>query len=232
MRKSKLNNDLGCSVPLLSCPATGRCVEESTHARKKLRKNEMESDARQLTTLLYQAPDDEAAQTEVYRLVEVRFRQMARRMFRDERSDHTLQGTVLVDDAFQQLVTARTQWKNREQFFAAAAKVMRRKLIDHARQKAAQKRGGDLRRIVLERHGDELPMNSSDPVDVLAIGEAVEKLEEKHPELFNVLNLHVYMGYELKEIADEILEVPYTFVQKQLTKAKLFLHRELFPARE
>jgi len=88
----------------------------------------MDGNAKEITELPGEAYRDKSAQGRLFQLIETRFRRMAGRLMKQERPDHTLQATVLVDDAFQRLLEAENpDWGNREQFFCTAAKVMRRK---------------------------------------------------------------------------------------------------------
>jgi RNA polymerase sigma factor (TIGR02999 family) len=190
--------------------------------------SEMDGSVSEVTACLDAAYRDEDARERLYRLIEARFRQMAGRLMRRERAGHSLQETVLVDDAFQRLLCAENpNWKNREQFFCTAAKVMRRMLVDHARKRNAHRRGRGERPLGLERRPEPADDRAQDPQKLLELNDIVERLEAEHPESFKVFNLHYFMGYELKEIAKEILDMPYTTVKRRWGMAKAFLHREL-----
>jgi RNA polymerase sigma factor (TIGR02999 family) len=182
----------------------------------------------EITACLADAYRDESAREQLYRLIEARFRQMAERLMRRERAGHTLQETVLVDDAFQRLLNAdNPNWENREQFFCTAAKVMRRMLVDHARKRNAERRGGGEKPLALAGQREPPANRGQDPQKLIELNDVVERLETEHPESFKVFNLHYFMGYELKEIAEEILNMPYTTVKRRWGMAKAFLHREL-----
>lgn len=188
----------------------------------------MDASAKEITVLLGQAYADRSAQGQLYRLIESRFHAMASRLMKKERPDHTLQATVLVDDAFQRLLEAEDpNWLNREQFFCAAAKVMRRMLVDYARSRAAQKRGCGDAALPLHDQPDIEARQATDPQKLVELNELVERLEQQHPESFKVFNLHYFMGYDLKEIAQDILDIPYTTIKRRWGMAKAFLHREL-----
>jgi RNA polymerase sigma-70 factor, ECF subfamily len=207
---------LDCSRPLTECPTDERA-------------GPMDANAKEITILLGQAHADRSAQDRLYRLIESRFHAMAQRLMKRERSDHTLQATILMDDAFQRLLADENpNWANRKQFFCAAAKVMRRMLVDYARRRAAQKRGSGEADLPLDHQPDLEARQTTDPQKLVELNELVERLELQHPESFKIFDLHYFMGYELKEIAEEILDVPYSTIKRRWAMAKAFLHRELF----
>jgi RNA polymerase sigma-70 factor (ECF subfamily) len=188
----------------------------------------MDGSAKEITTLLREACGNKSVQERLFRLIESRFHGLAQRLMKHERPDHTLQATVLVDDAFQRLLDAENpNWVNREQFFCAAAKVMRRMLVDYARGRAAQKRGAGDAPLALDNQPELAARRSTDPQKLIELNELVERFEQQHPESFKVFNLHYFMGYELKEIAEDILDIPYTSIKRRWGMAKAFLHREL-----
>jgi RNA polymerase sigma factor (TIGR02999 family) len=185
--------------------------------------------ARHVTTLLGQARSDTESEEKLFRVIEDRFRRIARAQMHRERAGHTLQETVLVDDAFRQLVhQANGAWQNREQFFCCAAREMRRRLVDYARGKQAAKRGGGERAACLDQVAEPAGPTSDDPQRLVELNDVLEKLENKHPDVFKVFDLHYFGGWELKEIAAEILDVSYTTNKRRWDMAKAFLHRELF----
>ena len=191
----------------------------------------MDGSLQEITQLLRQAQAQPAVRNELFRLIQARFRQIAGRLMRSESPGQTLQETVLVDDAFQCLLDAeRPNWANREQFFCTAAKVMRRLLVDHARRRKAQRRGGGEVPVGFAGQPEPRDRRTSDPQRLIELSEVVERLEQTHPEVFAVFDLHYFLGYELKEIAEEILDVPYATVKRQWAEAKAFLRRELTDA--
>lgn len=181
-----------------------------------------------LTTLLIRASGgDKRAQEELFRLVEAELRRRAKAYLRRERPDQCLQTTVLVDDAFVQLIgDNNVNWQNRSHFYALAAKVMRRTLVDDARQRAAARRGGGDHPISLDRIPQPAGCNAADPLTLLALDEALTKLAKHHPELVQVVELHHFTGWDLKQIAD-ILGIPSSTVKHRWQRAKAYLHREL-----
>jgi RNA polymerase sigma factor (TIGR02999 family) len=184
-----------------------------------------------VTTLLRLARDGERnAQEELYRLVEGELRRRAKACLRHERPGHDLQTTVLVDDAFVQLVGSNNMtWENRSHFYTIAAKVMRQMLVDEARQRAAAKRGGGDHPVPLDRVPEPAGRDQADPLAVLALHlhETLTKLAEHHPELVQVVELHHFAGWDLKQIAENILGVPYGTVKRRWQRALALLHREM-----
>jgi RNA polymerase sigma factor (TIGR02999 family) len=147
---------------------------------------------------------------------------------RHERPDHSLQATALTHDTFLKLMRGQPRdWQNREQFFSAAARVMRQLLVDHARIRCADKRGGKQRDADIDKVPDMADRSAMDPAMIVAINDATEKLEQEYPEVFQVFNLHFFSGFELKEIAEDILQTSYTTVKRRWKMARAFLHREL-----
>jgi RNA polymerase sigma factor (TIGR02999 family) len=181
-----------------------------------------------VTTLLILAGGgDQHAQEELFRLVETELRRRAKALLRREQPDQLLQTTVLVDDAFVQLIGGKNvNWQNRSHFYALAAKVMRRILVDDARQRAASRRGGGDQPIPLDRIPQPVGCNAADPLTLLALDEALTKLAEHHPELVQVVELHHFAGWQLQQIAD-ILGIPYRTVKHRWQRAKAYLHREM-----
>ena len=182
-----------------------------------------------ITTLLEQAATDRKAEDRLYRTIESRLHRMAGYFMGRERPDNSLQETILVDDAFQRLVhDSLKNWQNREEFFCAAARVMRQILIQHARERNALKRGGGNRGAPLDDIGEPLDQKSPNPASLVELDEILSRIEKKHPDVFKVFHLHYFMGCELKEIAELILKLPYTTVKRRWNMAKSLLHRELF----
>jgi RNA polymerase sigma factor (TIGR02999 family) len=137
-------------------------------------------------------------------LVYDELRKLAAQKMAQEKPGQTLQATALVHEAYLRLVTSRDasapgeqHWDSRGHFFAAAAEAMRRILVDSARRHGALKRGGDLRRIDLP----ELPGRGDDPVDLLALDEALKDLERQHPQKAQVVKLRFFAGCTLEATA-------------------------------
>jgi RNA polymerase sigma-70 factor, ECF subfamily len=155
-------------------------------------------------------------------------RRLAARMMRRERAGHTLQPTVLVHEAFLELVDqAGVDWQGRAHFMAAAARVMRQVLVDHARRRGAAKRGGGARRVTLDEH---LDANAPDhTLDVLALSQALDGLAAIDPRGAQVVELRVFGGVTAEETA-RLLGVSKRTVDSDWSVARLWLARALRPA--
>ena len=181
----------------------------------------------EITVLLQKAAaGDQAAEGRLFALVETELRAIAMKSMRDERIDHTLQGTVIIDDAFLRLVgkDAGIDWQNRRHFYCAAARAMRRILIDHERSRRAKRRGGGIPLRVVE-DPDEFGVEQSQ-VDLLALDEALTKLADVSPRQSEIVELHHFGGYSLEE-AGKILEISRTTAKSDWRIAKAWLYREL-----
>ena len=146
------------------------------------------------------------------------------RFFSRERSDHTLQPTALVNDVYLYLVNQpELSWKNRAQFFGIAAKMMRRLLVDHARARASEKRGGAAQRMTLPEGLLAAPQRD---VNLLALDEALSRLEALDPEKSRMVELRFFSGLSVEETASVMAVSPRT-IDRQWRTAKAWLHREL-----
>ncbi|MCA9125189.1 MAG: sigma-70 family RNA polymerase sigma factor [Planctomycetaceae bacterium] len=180
-----------------------------------------------VTQLLAKAQSgDVAKREELFRIVEREMRQIAQNFMRKERPDHTLQATALVDDAFLKLVgTNESQrWEDRKHFFRVGARVMRRILIDHERQRAAQKRGGGIQRAELEP--EMIPSRSQAFDDLLALDEALKKLSEFDSRQAEIIELRYFGQYTINEIAD-LVDVSASTVKNEIATARMWLSREM-----
>jgi RNA polymerase sigma factor (TIGR02999 family) len=171
---------------------------------------------------------DREAREKLFRLVQGELRRQAKARLRGERPGHDLQTTLLVNEAFVQLIgDQKVTWENRMQFYCFAARVMRQTLVDEARLRAAGKRGGGERPLPLERTADPVEHRPFDPLTLLALHEALDKIAGQSPELIEIVELRYFGGWELKQIAEDILHVPYPTIKKRWQRAKALLHREL-----
>lgn len=140
-----------------------------------------------------------------------------------ERSDHTLQATALVHEAFERLVEQKAAFQNRAHFFAIAAKCMRRILHDYARRKATDKRRLPGGAISL---ADAAVVTDDRLEIVLAVDQALEKLAEKHERQARVVEMRYYAGLTTEEIA-EVLGVSVATVKRDWDEARQWLERTL-----
>jgi RNA polymerase sigma factor (TIGR02999 family) len=182
--------------------------------------------SRDFTRLLDRASaGDPTAARELLPLVYEQLRASAARMMAAERPDHTLQPTALVHEAYLRLVgQGHTTWQNRAHFYMAAAESMRRILIEHARRRGRQKRGGDWRRL----HFDSVDLAGKDlPIEeILSVDEAIRRLEERDERLAKVVRLRFFAGLSNGETA-ALLGVTDRTVRRDWTLARAWLFRDL-----
>lgn len=166
---------------------------------------------------------DVSAAEQLLPLVYSELRSRAGRLMASERRDHTLQRTALVHDAFVKLVRPGATFQSRLHFFNAAALAMRRILIDHAEAKRAQKRGGGAPELSLD---DVDPGDSGQNIDLIALDEAMKKLEEQSPRQHQVVMLRFFAGLKDAEIA-EMLGVADKTVRRDWATARVWLYSEM-----
>ena len=157
-------------------------------------------------------------------LVYDELRKLAARYLSRERSGHTLQPTALVHEAYMRLVDiSDIKWQDRAHFFAVSANVMRHILVDHARAKQAEKRGGGAQRIALE---DAISLSQETDVDVLAVDEALQELATFDELQSRIVELRFFGGLTIEETAHVISKSPAT-VKREWSMAKAWLHSKL-----
>ncbi len=165
---------------------------------------------------------DEASPDRLLELVYDDLRRLAGAYMQNERSDHTLQATALVHEAYVRLVDWKNvTWQNRAQFFSVAAEVMRKVLIDHARARSAQKRQGH--RLILD---DAISLPDHRQIDLIALDEALQTLEKLDPRQAKIVELRFFGGLSIEETA-YILKVSESAVRREWTFAKAWFQREL-----
>lgn len=179
-----------------------------------------------VTRLLLRAREgDDEAIDEFFPLVYDTLSRISRAQLRD-RASPTLDTVGLVHEAYLKLLPGTgVEWEDRAHFFSVAARAMRQVLIDRARRRATAKHGGDRRRIPLEaRH-----LRFREPLDdLLALEEALNRLEARSERLARVVEFRFFAGMSTAEVA-EVVGVSTRTVERDWTKARLFLHRELNP---
>lgn len=167
---------------------------------------------------------DDGAVERLFPVVYEELRKQARGYLRRERSDHTLQPTALVHEAYIRLAAqSEVAIENRIHFFGIAAKIMRQILVDHARQHNAEKRGGAAQRLSIE-NVDLIPDRSAG--DLLQLDEALKNLEKADPRKCQVVEMRFFGGMTESEIG-EYLGVSEKTVRRDWQFAKLWLLREL-----
>jgi RNA polymerase sigma factor (TIGR02999 family) len=166
---------------------------------------------------------DPSAAAKLLPLVYAELRRLAAGFLRADRADHTLQPTALVHEAFLRLVRApEAGFEGRAHFLAVAAKAMRQILVDHARARAAEKRGGDRRRETMAG----LPEEGEPPIDVLDLEAALTKLAGSHQRPARVAELRFFAGLEIDAVA-EVLAVSPRTVKEDWRFARAWLRRAL-----
>ena len=168
---------------------------------------------------------DRSALESLMPLVYDELRRLAELHFRRERVGHTLQPTAVVHEAYFRLVDqTRVTWKNRGHFFAVASQAMRRILVDHARARAADKRGGGEKRVTLQ--AVEAAAEPVQELDLLALDEALTRLKALDGGQAQIVELRFFGGLSIEETA-EALETSASSVKREFRSAKAWLYREL-----
>ena len=179
----------------------------------------------QLTRLLEQASSGNAeALHQLFPLVYQQLRDLARRRMSSERAGHTLQPTALVHEVYVRLLGEQLRWKDSAHFYLAAAEAMRRILIDHARARGANKRGGKHHRIDFNNLLD-LADGSHCP-EILSLDEAILRLKEISESAAEVVQLRFYAGLSTRDTA-KVLGVTVRSIQREWNFARAWLSREL-----
>jgi RNA polymerase sigma factor (TIGR02999 family) len=158
-------------------------------------------------------------------LVYAELHRIAAAYMRRERDGHTLQATALINEAYMRLVGEDIDWNNRAHFIGLAAHVMRRVLVDYARQHNAERRAGGLKRVEME---DNLAISPERLDEVLFLDEAMAKLAAVNPRQARVVELRYFGGLSVEQIA-QILNVAPRSVKRDWALARIFLFRELNP---
>lgn len=149
-------------------------------------------------------------------------RRLAAAYMKSEPSDHTLQATALVHEAYMRLVDWKNvSWQNRAHFFSVAAQVMRRILIDHARARRAGKRGGH--KLALD---EAIGVSAGDGIDLLALDDVLQALEKRDPRQAKIVEMRFFGGLSIQETA-YLLGVSEATVRRDWTFAKAWFQREL-----
>jgi len=183
-------------------------------------------EASEITQMLREWSDGKAeALDKLLPLVYTELHRQAARFLRKERPGHTLQTTALINEAYLKLIDRRDiNWESRTHFFAVAAQSMRRILVDYARAKHREKRGGDNIKLSLE---EATPVAVKEKgVDLIALDEALNKLNLLDEQQARVVELRYFSGLSLEETA-EALHISRATVARDWEAARAWLHREL-----
>lgn len=181
-----------------------------------------------LTRLLIDfAAGDRAAAEQLFPLVYDSLKQIARQRMASERPNHTLQATALVHECYLRLFgDTSLRFEARAQFFHAVANAMRRILIEHARARGREKRGGKRQRINMELPDVAALAQQSDPDQIMAVDQAVDALEKESPQLAEMVRLRFYAGLSIEETA-KVLGVSTRTVNRDWTYARVWLFKAL-----
>ena len=178
-----------------------------------------------VTLLLRKArTGDRSAQDALAPLVYDELKGRAEALMRRERKAQSIQATVLVSDAFMKLVDVdNIDWESRNHFFALASNVMRRVLVDHARARGRQKRGGDAPKVEFE---DALMVSIDSDDHVLRVDEALQRLAEVDERQAKIVTLRFFGGLGMQEVADAV-GMSKRSVEREWSLIKAWLRREL-----
>ena len=168
---------------------------------------------------------DQKALDKVMPLVYSELRRLAGNYLRRERPGHTLQPTALVNEAYLKLIDQKNaRWQNRAQFYGVAAQLMRRILVDHARQHRAAKRGGSDQRGLSITSAEQLVKQPE--LDLLALHEALEELTTIDSQQGRIVELKFFGGLSIEEMA-EVLGIGHATVERDWKMARAWLRRKL-----
>jgi RNA polymerase sigma-70 factor, ECF subfamily len=157
-------------------------------------------------------------------LVYDELRKVAANYLRRERSEHTLQPTALVNEAYLKLIDiSNVSWRDRAHFFAVASNVMRQILVDHARARATEKRGGNAQTIALD---EAISFSQQPEIDLLALDDALKILASLDEKQAQIVEMRFFGGLSVEETA-EVLGVSARTVKREWAFAKAWLHKTL-----
>jgi len=169
---------------------------------------------------------DQAALDQLLPLVYGELRRLAGSYLRRERSNHTLQSTALVHEAFMRMVNQHdVQWKNRAHFFAIAAQMIRRILVDYARSQHAEKRGSGAVKLALDE-AMAVPQAPATDVDLLGLNDALDRLAEMDERQSRIVELRFFAGLSIEETA-EVMSLSPASIKREWQTARAWLFREM-----
>lgn len=171
---------------------------------------------------------DKAALDELMPVVYDELRRLAQNYLSRERQGHTLQTTALVHEAYLRLIDQRSvNWQNRAQFFGIAAQMMRRILINHAKERTAKKRQGYATKVSLD---DAVSFFEKRELDLMALDEALDSLAALDPQQTQIVELRFFGGLTIEEVS-EVLGISPATTKREWDSAKLWLRRQLSSGR-
>lgn len=175
------------------------------------------------------ADGDTVAAEQLLPLVYAQLRRAAQQRMGSERDDHTLSATALVHEAYLKLVGPRqVPWAGRGHFYTAAAEAMRQILLDHARSRGREKRGGDRQRQALDFRSVADLAQRGNPEEIIALDEALRRLEQERPRVAQVVQFRFYAGLSVDATAEALGVSPRT-VDLDWAFARAWLYRRLSP---
>ena len=176
--------------------------------------------------LLSWSQGNQAALDELMPLVYGELRRLASAYLRRERSNHTLQSTALVHEAFMRLVNQQeVQWRNRAHFFAIAAQMIRRILVDYARAQHTEKRGSGSVKLELDE-AMAAPLESGFDLDLLALNDALDQLSHLDARQSQIVELRFFAGLSIEETA-EVMKLSPASIKREWNTARAWLFREM-----
>jgi RNA polymerase sigma-70 factor, ECF subfamily len=209
-------NTFRLKLVLINCSSARKTVEDNLRPM---------STTETVTQLLLAWSDgDAAALDRLLPYVETELRRLASYHMRHESVGHTLQTTALVNELYLKLVDQRqAKWQNRAHFFAVAAQLMRRILVDHARRQLRSKRGGGVSNLTLD---EAIIMSPEKSGDILSLNEALDRLTKLDPLKARIVELRHFGGLSVEETA-EVLKISEVTVMRHWSLAKSWLRREV-----
>ena len=169
---------------------------------------------------------DQSALEQLMPLVYGELRRLAGAYLRRERSNHTLQSTALVNEAFMRLVNQQdVQWRNRAHFYAIAAQMIRRILVDYARSQNAEKRGSGAVKLALD-DAMAVPQAPATDVDLLGLNDALDRLAEMDERQSRIVELRFFAGLSIEETA-EVMSLSPASIKREWQTARAWLFREM-----
>jgi RNA polymerase sigma-70 factor (ECF subfamily) len=166
---------------------------------------------------------NETALEHLIPLVHHELQRLARHYLRRERRGHTLQTSALINEAFLTLIGQNISWQNRAHFFGIAAQLMRRVLVEHARDRNRIKRGGDWERVSLDAAAE---LGRDGEPDLIALDDALSDLARMDPQQSRIVELRYFGGLTIEETA-EVLGISHSTVEREWSLARAWLRREL-----
>jgi RNA polymerase sigma factor (TIGR02999 family) len=174
--------------------------------------------------LLHWGKGDRTALDRLLPLVQKSLHEIARGLLRRERDDHSLEPSAIVNELYLKLVDQRhVSWRDRAHFYGVAAHIMRNVLVDHARRRRSEKRGGGMTRVSLSR---SLAAPEGNSVDVVVLDDALTQLEAVYPQQSRIVELRFFAGMTIEETA-EALDISPSTVKREWSMARAWLRRAL-----